>query len=680
MFDFFLKLFDTSGFPPRWTCGNWTESHGWLHIISDVAVFGAYAAIPISIASYIITKKQEVAFQKLYWLFAAFILSCGFTHLVDATLFWQPWYRFSGVMKATTAVVSWATVIVLIRTLPVAMKLPGTARLADRLTEEVEERKRSEAALRETTERLTLAMEHSDLGDWSWHADSGKCNFSRRAAAMLGLLPSTETTWEEIMALVHPADSDGARSAFQKTISEKTDYDDEYRVLQPGNKEVWISAKGRAQYDSTGKVTTVIGTLADITERKDVEAVREKLLADESLARTAAERANLMKDEFLATLSHELRTPLNAIAGWSSLLRDNHSDEEELKTGLEVIERNTHVQARLIEDLLDMSRIITGKIRLDVQPVDLTRVIESALDAVRPSAESKKVRLISVLDPLAGPVRGDPARLQQVVWNLLTNAIKFTSAGGKVEVALERVNSHVEMTVSDNGSGIEPEFLPFVFDRFRQADSSTSRVHGGLGLGLAIVKNLAEMHGGSVHAKSAGPGQGATFRVALPLPSAHGSSQPSADRAHPASRSHIDIPDAAPPDLTGSRILILDDEQDSLDLVKRILEKSGATVHATSSGEDAIATLSAGSFHTLISDIGMPIIDGFEVIQRVRALPPEQGGRVPAIVLTAFARSEDRRRAMIAGFDTFVSKPVDPAELLAAVFRSVTRGQQSDGS
>lgn len=673
MIDFLLKLLDTKGFPPRWECGNWTDGHGWLHILSDIAIFGAYAAIPISITAYIIAKKQEIAFRGIYWLFAAFILSCGFTHLIDATLFWNPWYRLSGLMKLITAVVSWTTVIALIRVLPVAMRLPGTARLAEQLTLEVEERKKSEAELRHSSTRLALAMEHSRLADWSWNAETDLCTFSRRAAEMSGLWPLTHETWENLLTRIHPEDRNLAREALREAILKQADYDDEFRIRLPTGSEAWISLKGRAEYDASGRVTGVVGTLANITERKRFETERESLLASESEARNTAERANLMKDEFLATLSHELRTPLNAILGWSHMLRSDHSNEEELKTGLEVIERNTLAQARLIEDLLDMSRIISGKIRLDVQPTDLSRIIQAAMDSVRPSAESRKIRLTCVLDPLTSPVRGDPSRLQQIIWNLLTNSIKFTSPGGKVEVALERVNSHIELSVSDTGVGIEPDLLPYVFDRFRQGDASSTRQHGGLGLGLAIVKNLTEMHGGSVQAKSAGVGKGATFRISLPLPAAHPEEEV---RAHPSTPGGLAPQEAERPDLTGADVLIVDDEPDCLDVLRLILEKRGAQVTTASSATAALELLKNQTFHALVSDIGMPVMDGYAFISTLRQWPADQGGHLPAIALTAFARSDDRRKAMTAGFDTFISKPVDQGELLAAVFRSVSRSKR----
>ncbi len=382
-------------------------------------------------------------------------------------------------------------------------------------------------------------------------------------------------------------------------------------------------------------------------------------------ARADAEAANRMKDEFLATLSHELRTPLNAIVGWSRILRRGRPDGGMLLEGLETIERNSKMQVQLIEDLLDLSRIISGKLRLDVQNVNLVEVIDSAVATVRPAAEAKEIRLHSVLDPLAGPVTGDPARLQQVVWNLLSNAVKFTPRGGQVQIVLERVNSHVEVSVSDTGMGIPPEFLPHVFERFRQADGSTTRRHGGLGLGLSIVRQLVEMHGGSVRAKSPGEGRGATFSVSLPVSAAHG---------HDARPRQTPQPDLVPAaaSLAGVNVMVVDDENDARDLIHRILSQSRAVVTTAASVAEALTLMERHAFDVLLSDIGMPEQDGYELIRRVR----ERGlnGRtLPAVALTAFARPEDRRRALLAGFQVHVPKPVDPDELVAVVATLVGR-------
>ncbi|HYO23321.1 MAG TPA: ATP-binding protein [Lacipirellulaceae bacterium] len=390
---------------------------------------------------------------------------------------------------------------------------------------------------------------------------------------------------------------------------------------------------------------------------------RKQLLEAERAARAEAERVSIMKDEFLATLSHELRTPLNAILGWSQLLGTGKLDADDFQQGLEAIERNARAQTQLIEDLLDMSRIISGKVRLDVQWTDLASVVELAVDSVRPSAEAKEIRLRKIIDPHAGPVSADPTRLQQIVWNLLSNAIKFTPKGGKVDVLLERVNSHLEITVHDSGVGIKPEFLPLVFERFRQADSSTTRSYGGLGLGLSIVKQLVELHGGSVRAKSAGIGQGATFIVSLPLAPIRGASE---RREHPTAPKPPDI-DVRQFHLAGVKVLVVDDEPDARDLLKRVLGACDAEVQTAASADEALSLLRQHRPDVVVSDIGMPEKDGYEFIREVRSLPVDHGGRTPAIALTAFARSEDRTRAMIAGYQVHVSKPIEPQELIATV-------------
>lgn len=403
----------------------------------------------------------------------------------------------------------------------------------------------------------------------------------------------------------------------------------------------------------------------DITELKRSERERSQLLESERKARIEAERASRMKDDFLATLSHELRTPLNAILGYAHLLRDGTIGPLELREAIEVIERNARSQTQIIEDLLDMSRIVSGKLRLDVQRLDIVAVVTAAVDTVRPAADGKGIRITSLLDPHVGPVKGDPSRLQQVIWNLLTNAIKFTPKGGKVQVALERVNSHIEITVSDTGEGIRPEFLPHVFDRFRQADASTTRRHGGLGLGLSIVKQLVELHGGTVRVKSPGLGEGSTFVVALPLSVTHEDATEAA-REHPKTPSHSgDMCDEI--DLTGLRVLVVDDELDARQLLTRILRACHAEVSTAASVPEAIEAVHRDKPQVLISDLGMPGQDGYELIRAIRALPAAQGKDLPALALSAFARSEDRRRAMLAGFQTHVAKPVEPAELIAVV-------------
>jgi PAS domain S-box-containing protein len=396
--------------------------------------------------------------------------------------------------------------------------------------------------------------------------------------------------------------------------------------------------------------------------QKQAAIEREALLEAERAARNEAERMNVMKDEFVATLSHELRTPLNAILGWSQVLNLSEPTSSDYREGLEAIERNARAQTQLIDDLLDMSRIISGKIRLDVQWTNLSTAVEAAVESVRPSAEAKGIRLRTILDPHAGPVSGDPTRLQQIVWNLLSNAIKFTPKGGKVDVMLERVNSHLEITVHDSGIGIKPEFLPLVFERFRQADASTTRHFGGLGLGLSIVKQLVELHGGSVRAKSPGEGQGATFIVSLPLAPVRKNEV----REHPATNRPGRV-DCDQFHLAGLRVLVVDDELDARTLLQRVLEQCAVEVHLAANAGEAIDMIQVHRPDVLISDIGMPGEDGFELLRRIRGLPEAAGGRTPAIALTAFARSEDRTRAMIAGYQVHISKPIEAPELLATI-------------
>ena len=404
----------------------------------------------------------------------------------------------------------------------------------------------------------------------------------------------------------------------------------------------------------------------EIRQRQRAEEERAQLLVQEQKARAEAENLNRLKDEFLSTVSHELRTPLNAILGWSQILRARRADAATMNRALETIERNARSQAQLIDDLLDISRIITGKIRLNVHTVELLPVIEAAMDTVRPTTDTKNIRLQSVLDPAAGPVLGDSERLQQIVWNLLSNAIKFTPKRGRIQVCLQRINSHVEIVVTDTGQGISAEFLPYVFERFRQADSSITRSFGGLGLGLAIVRKLVELHGGTVHADSPGEGQGATFTVKLPL-MAVGPKAIEPERVHPAVGGSV--PFECSPRLDGLRILIVDDDADIRDLLTYTLEVCGAEVMAAASADEAISALTESStpMDILISDIGMPDEDGYALLRRVRALEPENGGGIPAIALTAYARTQDRRAALLAGFQSHVAKPVEAAELIAVI-------------
>ncbi len=416
--------------------------------------------------------------------------------------------------------------------------------------------------------------------------------------------------------------------------------------------------------DQNGTIVGASKVARDITERKQAELERERLLASEREARAQAEEASRLKDEFLAVVSHELRAPLNAIMGWASLLRMRKLDEQTARA-IETIERNAQTQNQLIGDLLDVSRIVSGQLRLNIRQFELASVIEAAIEVVRPSADAKSIRLQTLLDPAAGPVAGDPDRLQQVFWNLLSNAAKFTPRGGRVQIRLQRIDSHIEVIVSDTGKGIDSKLLPVIFDRFRQGDSSTTREYGGLGLGLAIVRHLVELHGGVVYAHSDGEGKGAEFTVQLPLSIAARAAQLDEER-----RVHPSVSESIPgamPSLAGLRVLLVDDELDAREILSAILREAGAEVAAAAGAQQGIDMIAKWRPDILISDIGMPGEDGYDLIRKVRALSPDQGGQTPAIALTALARTQDRLKVLSAGYQMHVPKPVEPVELATVV-------------
>jgi PAS domain S-box-containing protein len=408
--------------------------------------------------------------------------------------------------------------------------------------------------------------------------------------------------------------------------------------------------------------TMVLSSIVDITERKRAEEERARLLASERAAREQAEAANRSKDEFVAMISHEIRSPLNAILGWAQMLRMGKFDSEETARVIETIERNARAQSQLIEDLLDISRVITGKLTLNVRAVEPAQFVEAALDTIRPAADAKAIQLHTRLAPRGCVVSGDPARLQQVVWNLLSNAVKFTPRHGRVEVRLERINSHLEIKVSDSGEGINPEFLPFVFDRFSQANTSSERKYGGLGLGLAIVRHLVELHGGTVRAESRGEGQGATFTVKLPVRGV----REERSELERAGAKHTGSP-ADAVRLDGLRVMIVDDEAETRELLTAMLTRRGAEIKACASAAEVLEAVEAWRPSILVSDIGMPNEDGYALIRRLRAMEPERGGNIPAVALTGFARSEDRLRTLAAGFQMHVSKPVEAVELIMVI-------------
>jgi len=397
-----------------------------------------------------------------------------------------------------------------------------------------------------------------------------------------------------------------------------------------------------------------IAAIRDMTERRQAEEERSRLLRE----RAAHAEANRIKDEFLATLSHELRTPLNAILGWTTVLRERSLDAPASRKALATIERNARLQAQLIEDLLDVSRIVTGKLRLQMQPMDLATVVDHAVEVIRPPAEAKRLSLDVVIEtrPLLMP--GDPDRLQQAVWNLLSNAVKFSNEGGRVELKLWVGGRSAHLTIRDTGRGIPREFLPYVFDRFRQADSSYTRAVGGLGLGLSIVRSIVELHGGAVSAQSAGPGQGSVFTVDLPLTRA------TSEAGHETTFGLSD--EALSRELNGIRVVVVDDQEDERELLAEIFSQHGAEVRAAGSADEALAMIASTPPHVLVTDLAMPAADGYVLLRRLRALPPPLGN-IPAVAVTAHARAEDRDQALAAGFQVYVAKPVEPRRLLSAV-------------
>ncbi|MBD3886740.1 PAS domain S-box protein [Phormidium tenue FACHB-886] len=662
---------------------------------------------------------------------------------------------------------------------------------------DISDRKRTEAALRNSAERLSVALAAAKLGDWRWDAATDLVTFSEQAAKIFGIPPGPHLTWTQMQTLLHVADQAKARLQVEQAIAEHSDYDIEYRVIQPEGTERWVAAKGRAHYGPAEQVVGMLGVVQDITGRKQAEQEREHLLAREQsanqtlqrfiehtptavvmldqqmrylfvsqrwmqeyaptytdlrglshyevmsdiperwravhqrclagaterceedyyeradgsghwlyweilpwytsggdiggiilfaeniterkratqerehllererAAREAAETANRVKDEFLAVLSHELRSPLNPILGWSKLLRSRQLDEQKTERALEVIERNAQMQAQLINDLLDVSRILRGKLSLDAQPVNLVTTIQAAMETVRLAAEAKSIQLNTQLEPDGGQVTGDAGRLQQVIWNLLTNAVKFTSEGGRVDIRLERINSQAQITVTDTGKGIPPDFLPYVFEHFRQENSATTRRFGGLGLGLAIVRYLVELHGGTVQADSPGEGQGATFTVWLPL-------MPHQPMTNPDTK-----PSESSLDLQGIQILVVDDDGNTREFLAFLLELHGANVIATATADEALTTLTQFKPNVLLSDIGMPQMDGYMLMRQVRALPPDEGGQLPAIALTAYAGEINHQQAMTAGFQRHLAKPIEPEVLVRTIAELVKQRQPS---
>ncbi|MFO0874926.1 MAG: CHASE3 domain-containing protein [Phycisphaerales bacterium] len=548
----------------------------------------------------------------------------------------------------------------------IAVALAGIAALVNFETGRRRQQLERESADREAAQ-VALRVRERDFSEiansmpqivWTTDANGVPDYFNERWHEYTGIDRSAgkPSDWRD---RVHPDDAVATRRRWQHCLETGEPFQAEHRLRSAdAGAHRWFMSRAVALRGSDGAIVRWFGTSTDIEDQKRLADDREALLVAERSARSEAERASRLKDEFVATVSHELRTPLNAVLGWTRILQGSH-DAATLHQGLDVIERNARTQARLVEDLLDMSRAMEGKLRLELQDVDLAAIVAAALETIRPAANAKGVTLEASLPPDAPPIAADPNRIQQIAWNLVSNAIKFTPRGGHVDVSLERCGSSFRLVVADTGQGIAPEFLPLVFDRFRQADGSTTRRHGGLGLGLAIVRHLVELHGGGVEVRSPGVGRGATFIVVLPIAVLVPRS------ANGASSSH----EGAMPRLDGLRVLVVDDNRDARELVSRLLADRGAHPIAAGSASEALRAVGTAAPDMIVSDIGMPDCDGVDLIREVREIELATGRTMPAIALSALARPEDRHRAIAAGYDLHLAKPVEPADLVAAVAR-----------
>jgi PAS domain S-box-containing protein len=523
----------------------------------------------------------------------------------------------------------------------------------------------AEKTVREKEERLRAALAASETGTFRWDFITNQLQWDENLDRLFGVQPGTTVrSLDKFIEIIHPEERQQAIERCELCRTAGTDFEMEFRVIWPDGSVHWLSDKGKTFFDSAGKPSYMTGACVDISAPKQAEVEREEMLEREQQLRAEAENANRLKDYFLATVSHELRTPLNAILGWATMLRSNKLNVETAAQAIEIIERNARSQNQLIADLLDVSRIVTGKLTLDIRPVELGPLLDAALDVVRPAADAKQITISRVFQARE-IINADPDRLQQVIWNLLTNAVKFTPTCGDIEIKLESSADEVRISITDSGEGIDPKFLDYVFDRFRQQDSSTTRTHGGLGLGLSIVRHLVEMHGGTVMASSEGRGRGATFTVLLPRspdgPRADDDPKLRILGAGGATISNSEL------QLAGKKILVVDDEADTRELLRLALSENGAEVVTAECVRDAIALLDEGLPDLLVSDIGMPEADGYSLIRHVKLLEMQQGRQIPAIALTGYAGDGDATRALEAGFQKHLSKPIHPQVLVAAV-------------
>ncbi|MBW4423642.1 MAG: response regulator [Nostoc desertorum CM1-VF14] len=701
MSQLWTNFFTSGSFIPHGHCYLWQTNLVWLHILSDAFIAIAYYSIPATLF-YFVRKRQDLPFDWIFLLFSAFIVACGTTHLIEIWTLWYPTYWVSGFVKAITALISVITAVQLMPLVPQALAFPSPAQLEqanqelqtqiaerlrvekelrkyqnhleemvavrtneltktnEQLQQEILERQRILEILRQSEKRYRYLAEAIPQLVWTTNPN-GECDFFNQNWCEYTGLTLEQSLGSGWLAALHPDDIKNADEVWSNAVKNSTIYNNEYRFKRASDGSYrWQLARGLPLKDEQGIVVKWFGTCTDIHEQKQILEERVHLLELEQVARAKAETANRIKDEFLAVLSHELRTPLNAILGWSRLLQAGRLDQAKTSEALATIERNANLQVQLIEDLLDISRILQGKLTLNITKINLESTVLSALQTMHLAAQAKSIEVSTIFEPHVGQVMGDSTRLQQVVWNLLSNAVKFTPKGGKVEVRLEEADGYAQIIVSDTGKGISAEFLPFVFDHFRQADSTSTRNFGGLGLGLAIVRNIIEIHGGIVKADSHGEGKGAIFTVSLPLLPDE-SPRITNEQKDPTFLTPNSLP------LSGIKVLVVDDDADSRDFVAFILEQDGACVFTVSSAFEALETLPQVKPDVLVSDISMPEMDGYMLIHQVRTWTPEKGGQIPAIALTAFARNNDQHKALKAGFQMHLSKPLNPEELVAAI-------------
>ncbi|MBI2816958.1 MAG: response regulator [Acidobacteria bacterium] len=529
--------------------------------------------------------------------------------------------------------------------------------LERRVAERTAEIESAADKLRQNEERLRLVLTGRGIQAWTWDISKNEITW---------ITPSGDSVcgfrcFTEFLSAVHPDDRAMVQEAFDTAVMGIGDYNVEYRMID-GNGEQWWQGRGTIIRDEAGRPLSIAGINTNITNRKRAEQERAILLKNAEEARREAEKANQLKDQFLATLSHELRSPLSAITGWAHMLRSGMLDEAKQAKALDIIHRNAMVQTQLISDILDVSRISSGKLHLELKPVDFPALVKAALDDVRPSAEAKNIQIDAVVPNDIECTYGDPARLQQVIWNLLSNAVKFAPDNGHVQVSLQKIGSKLELTVQDDGSGILPEFLPHVFEPFRQADSSSTRAHQGLGLGLAIVQHLLQMHGGSIEAMNRTDRSGALFKATIPMYMPEQLIGNGSDE-----QNDLPVITGSPAEFKGTRILIVDDHADVREIVSILLERSGAEVTLAASASEALKLIKRHSPDIVIADIEMPGEDGYSLIRKIRSLAPSKGGQTLAIALSAYASSQDRTRALEAGFQLHLAKPIQPQELITSV-------------